>query len=52
MCGESIALPLKSIFETAMKEKKLPRIWKIANVAPVHIKDEKNFLPISSLPIF
>ena len=56
ICGESIALPLKLIFETALKEKKFPDIWKIANVVPVHKKEEKNLLrnyrPISLLPIF
>ena len=31
ICGESIALPLKLLFETALKEKKFPDIWKLAN---------------------
>ena len=56
ICGESIALPLKLLFETALKEKKFPDIWKLANVVPVHKKEEKNLLkncrPISLLPIF
>ena len=54
--GESIALPLKLLFETALKEKKFPDIWKLANVVPVHKKEEKkllkNYRPISLLPIF
>ena len=54
--SESIALPLKLLFETALKEKKFPDIWKLANVVPVHKKEEKNLLknyrPISLLPIF
>ena len=56
ICGESIALPLKLLFETALKEKKFPDIWKLANVVPVHKKEEKkllkNYRPISLLPIF
>ena len=39
-----------------MKEKKFPDIWKLANLVPVHKKEEKNLLknycPISLLPIF
>ena len=56
ICSESIALPLKLLFETALKENKFPDIWKLANVVPAHKKDEKNLLknyrPISLLPIF
>ena len=33
--SESIALPLKLLFEIALKEKKFPDIWKIANAVPV-----------------
>ena len=48
-CGETIALPLILIFETALKEKN------VANVVPFHQKDEKdllkNYYPISLLPI-
>ena len=39
-----------------MKGKKFPDIWKLANLVPVHKKEEKNLLknycPISLLPIF
>ena len=56
ICGDPIALPLMLEFETALKEKKFPDIWKKANVFPVHKNEEKNLLknyrPISSLPIF
>ena len=56
ICGESIALPLKLLFETALKEKKFPDIWKLANMVPVHKKEEKtllqNYCPISLSPIF
>ena len=55
ICGESIALPLKLLSETALKEKKFPDIWKLSNVVPAHKKEEKfffkNYRPISLLPI-
>ena len=39
ICGASIALPLKLLFETALlKEKKFPDIWKLAIVGPVQKK--------------
>ena len=33
ICGKSIPLRLKLLFETALKEKKFSDIWKIENVA-------------------
>ena len=44
ICGEYIALPLKLLFETALKEKKFPDMWKLENVVPVHKKEEKSLL--------
>ena len=41
ICGGSIALPLKLLCETALKEKTFPDIWKLANIVPVHKKEEK-----------
>ena len=41
ICGESIASPLKLLFETGLKEKKFADIWKLAKVVPVHKKEEK-----------
>ena len=56
MCGESLALPLKMIFETALNDGVFPVDWKKGNIVPVHKKDLKtvliNYRPISSLPIF
>ena len=56
MCDESIALPLKIIFESAMQSGIYPDQWKKASVIPVHKKNSKNELknyrPISLLPIF
>ena len=44
------------VFETALKQEKFPVIWKKANVAPVHKKEEQNLLkdyrPISLPAIF
>ena len=51
ICSESVAFPLKLVFETALKEKKIPDSRKIAIVISVHRKDGKNllknFYPIS-----
>ena len=44
ICGESIALPLKLLFETGLKEEKFPDIWKLTNIVPFHKKVEKNLL--------
>ena len=40
VCGDPIVLPLMLVFETALKEKKIPDRWKKANVVPVHKKKE------------
>ena len=42
MCDETIALPLKIIFDTALKSGSYPDKWKRANVVPVHKKESKN----------
>ena len=56
MCGESLALPLKMIFEAALNDGVFPDDWKKGNIVPVHKKDLKtmliNYRPISLLPIF
>ena len=44
ICGDPIALPLILGFETALKDKKIPDMWKKANVVPVHTKEENNLL--------
>ena len=41
ICDESIALPLKLLFERALKEKKFPDLWKLVNVVPVYRKEDK-----------
>ena len=51
-----LTLPLKIIFEHSLKKGKFPKIWKKANVVPVHKKEDKmlvkNYCPISLLPVF
>ena len=44
ICGESITVPLKIIFEQSLKEKKFPEVWKKANIVPVHKKEDKNLI--------
>ena len=39
ICDETIALPLKIIFDTALKSGSYPDKWKRANVVPVHKKE-------------
>ena len=55
-CSQSLILPLKIIFEHSLKKGRFPKIWKKANVFPVHKKENKmlakNYRPISLLPIF
>ena len=56
LCGDSIILPLKTIFESAIKSSHFPDSWKKGNIIPVHKKESKNlrksYRPISLLPIF
>ena len=55
ICSQSLILPLKIIFKHSLKKGKFLKIWKKANVVPVHKKDKmfvQNYRPISLLPIF
>ena len=52
----SLVLPLKIVFTNCLRRGLFPEIWKLANVVPVHKKNEKNlkrnYRPISLLPVF
>ena len=56
LCGLSITLPLTLIFKFSLRNGTFPDTWKMANIIPVHRKEEKNLVknyrPISLLPIF
>ena len=55
LCGDTVALPLKIIFNNILTTGVYPDIWKKANVTPVHKKGDKqqinHYRPISLLPI-
>ena len=55
ICGDPILAPLDLIFRNIILAGIYPDQWKLANVTPVHKKDDKqltkNYRPISLLPI-
>ena len=55
LCGQSLCIPLKIIFDNILETGIFPDQWKEANVTPVHKKNDKqiisNYRPISLLPI-
>ena len=55
ICDKSICEPLELIFQFCIKHGKFPNERKIANVVPVHKKNDKqilkNYWPVSLLPI-
>ena len=55
LCDNSVVLPLKMIFQNILDESTYPDLWKLANVTPIHKKEDKqlvkNYRPISLLPI-
>ena len=56
LCDETIAIPLKLIYEQVLAIGIFPNIWKSANLTPIHKKGDKqlvkNYRPISLLPIY
>ena len=52
----ALIYPLKLIFTNCIRTGVFPDIWKLANIVPIHKRDQKNQLknyrPISLLPIF
>ena len=55
LSDESVILPLKLIFQNILATGNYPDMWKLANVTPIHKKDDKqnikNYRPISLLPL-
>ena len=55
LCAESIHIPPGIIFRNIVKTGIFPDQWKLANVSPIHKKNDKqlvsNYRPISLLPI-
>ena len=56
IADSSIVTPLKLIFMNILRTSTYPSLWKLANVTPVHKKDDKqvikNYRPISLLPLY
>ena len=55
LCGDTAVIPLKILFNNILSTGVYPNLWKLANVTPIHKKDDKqkikNYRPISLLPI-
>ena len=55
LCPEEIAIPLSMIFQRSVSSGRFPDSWKLANVQPVHKKNNRqtktNYRPISLLPL-
>ena len=55
LCDTSLVLPLKLIYQNILDTSIFPDQWKLANVTPIHKKNDKqlvkNYRPISLLPI-
>ena len=55
LCGNTVTLPLQVIFSNILSTGTYPKMWKLANVTPIHKKSDKqlikNYRPISLLPI-
>ena len=56
LCDETIAIPLKLIYEQILATGIFPHIWKSANLTPIHKKGDKqlvnNYRLISLLPMW
>ena len=55
LCDETVAIPLKLIYEQVLATGIFPNIWKSVNLTPIHKKGDKqlvkNYRPIPLLPI-
>ena len=56
ICDKAICKPLHLIFSSCIESGIFPTEWKMANVVPIHKRDDKqnvkNYRPVSLLPIF
>ena len=56
ICDKTICKPLHLIFSSFIESGIFPTGWKMANVVPIHKRDDKqnfkNYRPVSLLPIF
>ena len=55
LCPDEIAVPLSIIFQRCVSNGMFPDSWKLANVQPIHKKNDRqiksNYRPISLLPL-
>ena len=55
LCPQAISVPLSLIFQRCVDTGKFPDCWKLANVQPIHKKNDRqiksNYRPISLLPL-
>lgn len=55
MCDKSVTKPLFIIYKNCIMQGYFPKAWKMANVTPIHKKNNKNVItnyrPVSLLPI-
>ena len=56
LCPDEISVPLSIIFQRCVDSGKFPDSWKLANVQPIHKKNDRqiksNYRPISLLPLW
>ena len=56
ICNKAICKPLYFIFSSCIESEIFPTKWKMANVVPIHKRDDKqnvkNYRPVSFLPIY
>ena len=55
LCPKEVSIPLSIIFQRSVSSGKFPDSWKLANVQPIHKKNNRqtksNYRPISLLPL-
>ena len=55
-CAEELAAPLAVLFSSSLSQGTFPKLWKRANVVPIHkkgsVKDPKNYRSISLMSLF